>query len=119
MLDKRGYAILTVLRSLILYQVWAAEPTFTVGSTFKGSSLKGWHVLGQADWKAQNGELTGKAKDGGSGWLVLDQGFQDIGFFASFKCAGACKTGVLVRAEKTPQGMKGIYVSLTEGELGS
>jgi hypothetical protein len=119
MFDKRGYAIVTVLGSLILYQAWASEPTFTGGSTFKGSSLKGWHVLGQADWTAQNGELTGKAKDGGSGWLVLDQGLQDIGFFASFKCTGACKTGVLVRAEKTPQGMKGIYVSLTEGELGS
>jgi hypothetical protein len=119
MFDRRAYAIPMVLGSLMLYQAWAAEPTFTVGSTFKGSSLKGWHVLGQAEWKAQNGELTGKAKDGGGGWLVLDQGFQDIGFFASFKCNGACKTGVLLRAEKTPEGMKGVYVSLTEGELGS
>ena len=119
MLDKRVYAVLTVLGALMLYRVWAAEPTFTVGSTFKGSTLKGWHTLGQADWKAQNGEITGKAKEGGSGWLVLDEGFQDIGFFASFKCTGACKTGILLRAEQTPQGMKGVYVSLTEGDLGS
>ena len=30
---------------------------------------------------------------------------------ASFRCAGACKPGMLIRAEKTPDGMKGILVS--------
>src|SRR5262249_58569350 len=37
--------------------------------------------------------------------------------FASFRCVGECKTGVLLRAEKTPQGMKGVYLSLTEGDV--
>ena len=32
--------------------------------------------------------------------------------------SGACKTGVLLRAEKTPTGMKGIFLSLDEGEVG-
>jgi len=50
---------------------------------------------------------------------VLDRSCQDIGFFASFRCEGNCNTGVLLRAQKTATGMKGIYVSLTPGDLGS
>ncbi|HMF78878.1 MAG TPA: FG-GAP-like repeat-containing protein [Bryobacteraceae bacterium] len=97
---------------------FAQGPNFTSDSTFKGSSLGGWHVLGQADWSARNGELTGKAKQGGSGgWLVLDEAYQDIGFYAGFRCIGGCQTGVLLRAEKTPNGMKGFYISLSDGDL--
>ena len=29
-----------------------------------------------------------------------------------------CKTGVLLRAEKTPTGMKGVFLSLDEGDIG-
>jgi len=50
---------------------------------------------------------------------VLDRGYQDIEFAASFRCTGACKTGVLLRAGKDAQGMKGIYVSLSEGDIAS
>jgi hypothetical protein len=94
----------------------AENPNFIPDSTFKGSSLAGWHVLGQADWSAQNGELIGKGKDAG-GWLMLDRSYQDVGFFASFHCAGGCNTGVLLRAEKTPEGTKGVYVSLAGENL--
>ncbi len=79
--------------------------------------MTGWHVLGQAEWSAQNGELIGKAKEGGGGWLVLDKSYQDVGFFASFKSTGGAKTGMLLRAEKTPTGMKGIYMSLDDGDV--
>jgi len=48
---------------------------------------------------------------------VLDKGYQDIAFYAGFRCEGACKTGVLLRAEKTADGMKGVYVSLAEGDV--
>jgi hypothetical protein len=87
---------------------------------FKGSSLKGWHVFGDAEWRAENGELVGKAKAGGSGgWLMLDRSLQDVGFYAAFRCSEGCKTGVMVRAEKSGDGMKGDFVSLTEGDLAS
>jgi len=93
-------------------------PTFKPDATVKGSSLTGWHVLGQADWKSQDGEITGTAKAGGpGGWLVLDKSYQDTAFYASFRCAEGCKTGVLLRAEKTPGGMKGIFVSLAAGDV--
>jgi len=79
----------------------AVPPAFVPDSTFQGSSLKGWHVLGQADWRADKGELIATPKNAGGGWLVLDKSYQDVQFFASFRCSGSCRTGVLLRAEKT------------------
>ncbi len=90
---------------------------FRPDSTFTGSTLAGWRPLGASRWKAENGELTGIASAPGGGWLVLDASYQDLNFFARFRCAGECRTGVLFRAEKTPDGTTGVYVSLDAGEL--
>ncbi|HEV2273991.1 MAG TPA: FG-GAP-like repeat-containing protein [Acidobacteriaceae bacterium] len=92
-----------------------AGPSFHPDERFTGSSLTGWHTVGEADWRAENGELIGKPREGGGGWLMLDRSYQDIGFYAEFRCTGGCETGVLFRVEKTPNGMKGIYASLTPG----
>ena len=94
---------------------------FAPDGAVKGSALTGWKVVGDADWKAQNGELIGTAKAGGAGgWLVMDKGFEDVQLFTNYRCTGACKSGVLLRAKKTPDGgMKGLFVSLTDGEFGS
>lgn len=107
---------MTVAVSLLL-PAFASGPTFIPDSTFQGSSLKGWRTIGQADWKAQNGEITGVAKNSKGGWLLLDRSFQDVGLFARFQCMSECKTGILLRAETTAEGMKGIYVSLTDFDL--
>jgi hypothetical protein len=100
-----------------LTPLFGVSPSFKPDVPVKGSALTGWHTLGQATWKAQNGEITGTGKAGGQGgWLVLDHSYQDAAFYSSFRCGEGCKTGVLLRAEKTPQGMKGVFVSLdTEG----
>jgi hypothetical protein len=98
---------------LLLTQALGSGPSFRPDGTINGSSLAGWHVLGQADWKAQNGELIGTPKAAGGGWLVLDRSYQDVAFYSTYRLTGDCKTGVLLRAEKTPQGMKGVYVSLS------
>jgi hypothetical protein len=45
---------------------------------------------------------------------MLDQSYQDIAFYSEFRCTGGCETGVLFRAEKTPDGTSGVYASLTE-----
>ncbi len=94
---------------------------FVPDGAVKGSTLTGWKVVGDADWKAQNGELIGTPKAGGAGgWLVMDKGFEDVQLFTNYRCTGACKSGVLLRAKKTPDGgMKGLFVSLTDGEFGS
>lgn len=117
MSDKRPFLVAAGL-GLIVSLAFAVVPTvFIPDATFHGSSLKGWHVLGAAEWSAHDGELTGKPKTPQGGWLVLDKSYQDVGVFASFRCSPGCKTGVLLRAQKTPDGMKGIFMSLTEGDL--
>ena len=114
---KRFY-IAGAAAALLVSAAFAIAPTvFVPDATFKASNLTGWHALGAADWTAQNGELIGKPKQASGGWLILDKSYQDVGFFASFRCSEGCKTGVLLRAEKTPAGMKGIYMSLTEGDV--
>jgi hypothetical protein len=100
----------------------AADPAhFKPDAKFTGSTLTGWHVVGDAEWTAQNGELVGKAKPGTSGgWLMMDKGFQDLKLYLNFRCTGECKSGVLLRAHKTPDGgMEGVYVSLTDGDTGA
>src|ERR1700721_2555592 len=91
-------------------------PSFVPDAKFQGSTLTGWHTLGQAEWRAENGELIGKGSPG-SGWLVLDRSYQDTGFYAGFRCAGACDTGVLLRATKTEGGMSGTYLSIQGAPL--
>ena len=96
--------------------LFASGPSFHPDVTFSGSSLAGWHTFGQAEWRAENGQVVATPK-GGGGWLVLDHSYQDIGVYTQFRCAAACETGVLLRAEKTATGMKGIYVALSDPDL--
>lgn len=112
-----------LIPALFLISLFVSVPLFAVGPTFqpdanfKGSALTGWHVLGQGDWNARNGEITARAAADKSSWLVLDHSYQDAAFFGYFRCAEGCKTGILLRAEKTPQGTKGILVSLSPNEV--
>ena len=93
--------------------------SFKPDYTFKGSSVKGMNIVGQANWQAQNGELVGKAKAGSNGgWLLLDKAYQDVGFHAVFKITAGTETGVLFRVEKTAEGMNGILLSLKEEDVG-
>ncbi len=106
-------AVSTFLASLPMF---ATGPSFHPDATLTGSSLTGWHTFGKAEWRAENGEVVA-TPNGGGGWLVLDHSYQDIGVYTQFRCAAACETGVLLRAEKTATGMKGIYVALSEPDL--
>src|SRR5579883_2050275 len=102
--------------SLLLIPVFAVGPTFIPDVTFKGSALKGWRTLGDAEWRAENGEIIGKPKSAGGGWLLTDQALQDAGFYASFKSEGGAKPGIMMRLQKTGDGYKGQFVSLAEGD---
>jgi hypothetical protein len=116
MLCKPRVMCMSAVLALMFLPVLQANSTFVPDSVFKGSSLAGWRVLGQASWQAQNGELVGTAKEGG-GWLVLDRSYQDVALHAYVKCGSGCKAGVLLRAEKTADGTKGVFVSIEEGKL--
>jgi hypothetical protein len=115
----RSIAISTVAVATTAWGVHAAGPgNFKPDGMVKGSTLTGWHVLGDAEWKAQDGVLVGTAKPGtNGGWLVMDKSFQDVHLFTTYRCTGVCSSGVLLRAQKTADGgMSGVYVSLTEGD---
>ena len=117
-MSRRLLGLVATFAALLTVPVAGTRSMFVPDWTFKGSTLAGWHVLGAADWKAIDGELVGTPKSADGGWLVLDKSFQDVEFGADFKCVGACRTGVLLRAEKTPTGMKGVFLSLDAGEVG-
>jgi Domain of Unknown Function (DUF1080)/FG-GAP-like repeat len=75
--------------------------------------LAGWHSVGHANWRVEDGQVSGMPQEGGGGMLMLDDSLQDVGFHASFRCAPGCTTGILMRLEKTSSGWKGVYVSLS------
>ena len=105
--------------AVLSIQVSTAGPSFIPDATFNSSTLTGWHPLGSATWRVEKGELVGTPSQSDGGWLVLDRSLQDVALFASFKCSQGCETGILLRAEKTSGGMKGIYVSLTGSDVES
>src|ERR1700694_4184791 len=74
-------------------------PSFAAGAKFTDSGINGWHTLGDAQWTASGGIITGKASRL-PGWLVLDHSYQDIGFYSAFRCDGDCETGILTRLSK-------------------
>jgi hypothetical protein len=111
---RRRVSLLLVLVLASVAPIYADGPSFNPDAVFKGSSLAGWHTVGAAEWRADNGELIGAPKQGG-GWLMLDHSYQDIAFYTEFRCTGGCETGVLFRAEKKPDGtMSGVYAPLAE-----
>lgn len=97
---------------------FASGPSFHPDVVLTGASLKGWNTFGSATWTPGNGEVSGTPRNGG-GWLMLDHSLQDVNFYTEFRCTGGCETGVLLRAEKTSDGgMKGIYISLSDPDIG-
>ena len=82
----------------------AASKNFTPDVVFSGSNISAWRSVGQATWRAENGEVIGTPTAAAGGWLLADRSYQDVAVFASFRCAAGCQTGVLLRAEKTADG---------------
>jgi hypothetical protein len=110
---KIRLAALAAIFTLVPGMLYASGPSFVPDARFVGSTLNGWHTVGTANWRAENGEIIGKGKEA-AGWLVLDHSYQDTGVFTDFRCSGACDTGVLLRMEKTADGMKGVFLSITD-----
>ena len=93
-----------------------ANKNFVPDWTFQGSSLGAARTLGNASWRAENGEIVGTPKTAEGGWLILDKPLQDVQFASTFRCTGGCRAGVMLRTQSTPEGMQGVYVALPEGE---
>src|SRR5271163_3053719 len=83
--------------TLLLSAIFAATHDFIPDFAFRGSSLTGWHMMGHANWRAENGEITGTPQTPDGGWLVLDKSYQDVEWYTEFRCAQTCDAGVLLR----------------------
>jgi hypothetical protein len=108
---------LTVLAYAGTVSTMAVGPSFVPDVTFTGSSLAGWHTVGNAEWRAENGEIVGKPTAPGGGWLVLDKPYQDVGLYVEYKCSEGCQTGVLFRETKNASGTQGSYVDLSDPQI--
>src|SRR5271168_2307965 len=97
----------------------ADGPNFRADYKLEGSSLDGWQKVGAAEWKVEAGTLTGIPTNASGGWLMLDKSFADLALYANVHCSAGCKTGFLLRAQKTPEGWSGLYVSMTPDDLGA
>lgn len=119
MLNK-GFVSTLGIASVLVSVIFAATHNFVPDYVFQGSSVAGLRTLGQAQWKAEQGEITATPRDSAGGWLVLDKSYQDVQLYTDFHCAAGCNAGVLLRAEKTSDGgLKGVYVSLSDGDVDS
>ena len=89
-----------------------APPRSSLTGRSKDSALTGTQQIGQAKWRAENGEIVGTPASADGGWLLINPGYQDVQVAGSFRCAAACTAGVMVRSEKSAAGIKGIYTTL-------
>ena len=103
-MSTKTHVSILVAASGLLSAIFAVTHDFTPDFAFRGSSLTGWHTLGHANWRAENGEITGRPETADGGWLVLDKGYQDVKLYAEFRCADNCDAGVLARMEKVADG---------------
>src|ERR1051325_10656446 len=114
MYKQIGCAILTAAASFLLLPRAGANKNFIADWTFQGSSLTAMRTLGNAGWRAENGEIVGTPKSPEGGWLILDRPLQDVQFASTFRCSSGCRAGVLLRTQSTPEGIQGVYVALPE-----
>jgi hypothetical protein len=105
---------------VLLCSAYSAGPgDFLADFVFQGSNLTGWQSLGQAKWKAINGEIVADPGATG-GWLVLNKAYQDLQFYTELRCTAPCNAGILIRGTKAPDGgLKGLYISVGQGDFAS
>ena len=116
-MSHRSFLVLTASAFVGTVSIMAVGPSFVPDVTFTGSSLTGWHTVGNAEWRSENGEIVGKPTAPGGGWLVLDKPYQDVGVYVEYKYTSGCQTGVLFRETKDDSGTKGSYVDLSDPQI--
>ncbi len=113
----RRHFVVALLAVLAGMPAVAVGPAFVPDVSFTGSSLAGWHTVGNAAWHAENGEIVGRPTAASGGWLVLDKPYQDVGVYVEYRCTGGCQTGVLFRDTKSGAGSKGTFVDLSDPQI--
>lgn len=111
-----GCGVLAVVGACLLLRPVAANKNFLPDGNFTGNSLSTFRTLGDAGWRAENGEIIGAPSKESGGWLILDRPLQDVQFAATFRCTGGCRAGIMLRTQTTPEGIQGVYTSLPDGQ---
>jgi hypothetical protein len=118
-MDRRQAGVFLTVASIAAISIGISGQTtrtFLPDWTFKGSALTGMQQVGQATWRAENGEIIGTPAGPDGGWLLLPNGYQDVQVAASYRCAAECTAGIMVRSEKGAQGTKGVYTVISGNE---
>jgi Domain of Unknown Function (DUF1080) len=71
---------------------------------FNGKSLKGWHMIGNADWKLADGVVQA---DKGAGYVVSDEKYSDYQLRVQIWVDEPANSGVFIRCED-PQNVSGM-----------
>ena len=94
MFHRRSLVVSTSLVAVVLSTALGGQTaapslpgTFVPDWTFKGSSLTGTDQIGQAKWRAENGEIIGTPTSADGGWLLINPGYQDVQVAGSYRCA--------------------------------
>ena len=82
---------------------------------FNGRDLKGWHAMGDNQWKAENGILF-SPKSGSN--LVTDQKFNDFKLHIEFRYPKGSNSGIYLRGRYEVQVMDSKGNEPLSGELG-
>jgi hypothetical protein len=108
--------VLLVIASLVTGQSANNTRHSAEQAVFNGKTLAGWHTIGGADWKVENGNIVGTVRNGAEGWLVLDTVYGNAELSLSFDCNN-CQPGVLIRSEKSGSGTSGVYLPLSGNDV--
>ena len=95
----------------------AVVHSFAPTEAFTAANLSGWQPQG-GQWRTEGGAYVGTLGGSSSAWLLHDRKYQDVAITGTFQCRGACKVGVLVRAEPADGQTKGVVYSFGPGEVG-
>jgi hypothetical protein len=98
--DMTRAALLTL--GLLVTGFASVQPSYTAAAQgaggfttlFDGKSLKGWDVVGDANWSVANGEIQA---DKGSGFLVTPVSYPDFQITLDFWVTDDANSGVFIR----------------------
>ncbi len=73
--------------------------------------------LGEVVWASSGGEVLARShRNNAAGILLLERPLQDVAASYEFSCAAPCRVGILLRAERKPDGgVQGYLASFGEG----
>jgi hypothetical protein len=112
------FSIAVTAAMLLFLSSFAIHAGLPQTPAFNGTSLAGWHVLGGADWRVDQGNLVGTVRNGAGGWLVLDSVYGPSTLTIGFECKN-CEPGLMIRSGKAGDRTSGVGIALTGADIGS